>query len=99
MHHPTALIVIDVQQGFDDPFWGRRNNPNLETNIAKILQHWRAQKQPVYIVQHWSKVPNLPLTEGTPGCELKDGSSAESVGPRWFSEVTELMIQRGLQTV
>lgn len=33
----TALIVIDVQQGFDDPKWGRRNNPDAEGNISRLI--------------------------------------------------------------
>ena len=31
----TALIVVDVQRGFDDAsYWGRRNNPDCERNVA-----------------------------------------------------------------
>ena len=34
----SALLVIDVQKGFDDPaFWGPRNNPDCEANIAALL--------------------------------------------------------------
>ena len=33
----TALIVIDVQKAIDDPRWGRRNNPQAEENIARLI--------------------------------------------------------------
>jgi len=31
----AALVVVDVQRGFDDAgYWGRRNNPACEANVA-----------------------------------------------------------------
>ncbi len=33
----AALIVIDMQKGFNEPYWGRRNNPQAESNIARLL--------------------------------------------------------------
>ena len=33
-----ALLVVDVQQGFDDAaYWGPRNNPDCEANIAALI--------------------------------------------------------------
>ena len=41
----TALIVIDVQKGLDDPIWGERNNPDAE-NISRIISFGRDIKRP-----------------------------------------------------
>jgi nicotinamidase-related amidase len=67
----TALIVIDVQKGFDDAgFWGRRDNPAAEANIAALIRHWR--DRPVVIVRHDSRTSGSPLAPGEPGNDLKD---------------------------
>jgi nicotinamidase-related amidase len=68
----TALIVIDVQRGFDDPdFWGPRNNPDVEANIAALLQAWAPTGQPIVLVRHDSTTPGSPLAAGTPGNAFK----------------------------
>jgi hypothetical protein len=34
----TALVVVDVQRAFEDAaYWGRRNNPACEANVAALL--------------------------------------------------------------
>lgn len=68
----AALIIIDVQQGFDEPVWGRRNNPQAEANIARLLQAWRAGGRPLFHVQHLSREPNSPLRPNASGCDFKD---------------------------
>lgn len=67
-----ALIVIDVQKSFDDPAWGRRNNPACESNIARLIQDWRHKDRPVVFVRHDSVIPNGRMKTGTPGNEFKD---------------------------
>ncbi len=34
----AALIIIDVQEAFDEPRWGHRNNPDAEANIARLIR-------------------------------------------------------------
>ena len=68
-----ALLLIDIQKGFDDiAYWGgHRNNPEAETNAGKILQYWRENNLPVFHVKHCSANPNSRLAEGNPGNEFK----------------------------
>jgi nicotinamidase-related amidase len=68
-----ALLVIDVQRGFDDAaHWGARDNPACEANVAALLDHWRAQGWPIVFVRHDSTTPGSPLAPGRPGNDFKD---------------------------
>jgi nicotinamidase-related amidase len=67
----TVLIIIDVQQAIDHPSWGRRNNPQAEDNIARLLHLWRAMKRPIVHVRHLSTEPNSTYRPGQSGCEFK----------------------------
>lgn len=64
----TALILIDVQRGFDDPYWGKRNNPDAEANIARLLASWTG---PLVLVRHDSTTPDSPLRPGQDGNRFK----------------------------
>ncbi|HEX4205913.1 MAG TPA: cysteine hydrolase family protein [Ktedonobacteraceae bacterium] len=67
----AALLIIDVQQGFDDSIWGRRNNPLAEANIVRLLEAWRDQQWPIIHVQHQSRFAGSPLHPTNPGYALK----------------------------
>jgi nicotinamidase-related amidase len=68
---PSTLLVVDVQQGFDAPFWGRRNNPHLEQRVSDLLRVWRGTGRPVVHVRHMSTDPSSPLRPGQPGNAFK----------------------------
>jgi nicotinamidase-related amidase len=68
----AVLVLVDVQQGFEDPSWGRRNNPQAERNMAKLLELWRATRRPVIHFQHHSSRADSPLRPDSPGCAIKE---------------------------
>ena len=68
---PAALLLIDVQQGLDEPRWGARNNPGAEQQIGALVAAWRQAQWPVIHVQHMSQVPGSPLRAEAPGNAFK----------------------------
>ena len=72
-----ALVVIDVQKAFDDPVWGRRDNPACEENVAALIARWRERGRPVVFVRHDSAEPGSTLAPGTPGNAFKDVITGE----------------------
>ncbi len=86
----TALIIIDVQKGFDEPVWGKRNNPQAEDNIAKLLDAWRENERPIFHIQHMSLSPTSPLNSNHPGNAIKDAFQPQT---------GELLIQKNVNSV
>lgn len=68
-----ALLVLDVQNGFDDPYWGERNIPEAEGNILRLLKEWRKWKGEIIYSKHLSLDPNSPLNhKNKNGTEIKE---------------------------
>jgi len=77
----TALIIIDVQVGLDEPRLGKRNNPDAEQNMGRLLADWRGKKRPIFHVQHMSTEPESPLRPELPGNAIKDIVAPEGDEP------------------
>ncbi len=67
----TALIIIDVQEAFDEPRWGHRNNPDAEANVARLLEAWRKAGRPVFHVRHLNSAPGSSFHPDAPGSRIK----------------------------
>ncbi len=66
----AALLVVDMQKGFDDWSWGRRCNPFMEGRIMELLRAFRETRRPIIHCQHMSNRPGSPLRPGQVGNEF-----------------------------
>jgi nicotinamidase-related amidase len=93
----AALLVIDVQQGLDDPRCGERNNPGLERNLAALLAAWRRTGRPVIHVQHMSANSDSPLRPDRPGNAFKPEAVPEAGEPVFRKTVNSAFIGTALE--
>lgn len=74
----AVLVVVDVQRGFGDgDYWGERDNPDAESNIAALLAEWRSRERPVVFVRHDSENPSSPLHPDSAGNAFQDVITGE----------------------
>lgn len=93
----TALILIDVQKGFHDPVWGKRNNPCAEEKIKLLLQFFRDASAPVIHIQHLSIEPGSPLRTRQSGVEFIDDVQPQFKEPVFQKLVNSAFIGTGLE--
>jgi nicotinamidase-related amidase len=82
--HAPILIIIDMQKGMSSPTAGRRNNPQAESNIARLLLAWRTAGAAVVHVRHISRTVGSSFWPGQPGAEFQ-----EELKPRDREHVVE----------
>jgi nicotinamidase-related amidase len=94
-----ALILIDIQKGFDEiDFWGEhRNNPDAEKNAGLLLTFWREMNLPVFHIKHCSQNPESKLAEGQPGNDFKDETAPLNGEPVILKRVNSAFIGTSLQ--
>lgn len=73
----AALVIVDAQRAFGDAaYWGPRDNPSCEANIAALLMRWRETGRPIVFVRHDSTAPSSPCTRTTPPTRSRTSSPA-----------------------
>lgn len=94
----AALMIIDVQRGFDDPVWGERNNPAAETQVRRLLEAWRETDRPLIHVQHNSREKDSPLHPSQPGHAFKSETAPNPGEPVFQKEVNSAFIGTDLES-
>ncbi|MEM6457176.1 MAG: cysteine hydrolase family protein [Acidobacteriota bacterium] len=93
----TALLLIDIQQGFYDPSWGPRNNPDAETNAGRLLAAWRDAGRTRVHVQHHSRDPQSTLHASHPGHALQNVVTPQDGEPVITKDVNSAFIGTDLE--
>jgi nicotinamidase-related amidase len=94
----TALIVVDVQQAFLDPRYGERNNPQAESNIARLLAAWRNSGRPIRHIVHDSVEPDSLLRPDRPGNAIQAIATPKAGEPVYRKHVNSAFIGTKLES-
>lgn len=95
----TALILIDIQSGFDNTsHWGgARNNPAMEANAAQLLAHARRLGVTTIHVQHASQSESSPLHPTADGFAFKQGFAPQDGEKHIIKHVNSAFIGTDLE--
>lgn len=93
----TVLIPIDVQEGFTEPSWGPRSNPEFEARVSEALAGARAARLPVWHVQHLSRQAGSPLRPAQPGVRFSPFAAPLDDEPVYQKHVNSAFIGTTLE--
>lgn len=105
-HHTisqTALLLIDIQQGFDHPtHWGfTRSNPAFESHIVSLLAAFRSAQphsQPnIFHVCHHSVLPSSPLHPSKEGVQFQPYAAPRDGEPVYSKTVNGSFAETALK--
>lgn len=97
--HIPALVLIDLQKGWEDTeFWGgNRNNPQAEDVAKNLLKAWRKMNFPIFHVIHASKEADSRLHPDHPGYAMIDGIDPRENEPVIVKNVNSAFIGTDLK--
>ncbi|QAY58568.1 cysteine hydrolase [Microbacterium protaetiae] len=73
----SALVVIDMQQGFTDPSWGEPADlDGCRAHVNDLVAAFTNAGLPIVIVRHDSDKPSSPLRRDAPGNAFFDDIAA-----------------------
>jgi nicotinamidase-related amidase len=92
-----SLVLIDIQEGFRESYWGTRNNPLFEANVRKLIEAWRRKRWPVIHIQHLSNEPESPLRPGHDGARFMSFAEPYPSEPIFTKHVNSAFIGTELE--
>ena len=103
----SALLVIDVQDSFKPlPRWSRRNNPDFERNVSRLVDEYREAGLPIFFILHSDDDPGWEKT--SPHYKLMNFLAPRSDEPVLHkitrnvftsTNLTELLLEKGVRRV
>ncbi len=94
----SALLVVDVQDSFKvGSRWSRRNNPEFERNLDRLIRSYRAAGLPVIFILH--NDPDPGFRPGDPEVRLMDFLVREEGDPLLLKNTRNSFTSTNLQEI
>ncbi|MDQ2889727.1 MAG: cysteine hydrolase [Gemmatimonadota bacterium] len=93
----ATLVVVDVQQAFNDPKWGQRNNPDAESRVRDVITAWRATDRPIIHIQHVNPKHGSLFNPDSPGVRFKPEAEPLDGEPILTKDVNSAFIGTDLE--
>ncbi|KAI1195312.1 isochorismatase [Nemania serpens] len=97
---PTALLLIDVQEGFKDPKFTSWSTPDFEANVTSLLAAFRgAENAHVIHVCHHSRSEASSLHPSQPGVQFSEYAAPRPGEPVRSKDVNSALVGTDVDSI